>query len=142
MDEVMELLLLEQTLDGIELTEEDSRFLRWICGWDHWTAEQFRQIIGKCRGMGGDCHKRELILNLPAAVGATVWDIHFPECPFTVIGYRIGRMIWEDPDGLAFSKHELLMHYECDGIATCAAVSSIGKTVFLTSEELKAALKE
>lgn len=89
----------------------------------------------------------KLVLELPVVIGEKVWDIHFPESPFTVIGYRIGRMIWEDIDGSEqyykeSSETELCMHYEAEGIASCASVSSIGKTIFLTEDEaLKASLK-
>lgn len=40
---------LEKALEGIALTEEENRLLKWIAGWDLWTVQQFVQIIKKCR---------------------------------------------------------------------------------------------
>ena len=41
--------ILEKALAGIELTEEDTRFMKWIAGWDDWTVQRFVGIIKKCR---------------------------------------------------------------------------------------------
>ena len=40
---------LREALEGIELAEDEQRFLNWISGWDEWTADQLVSIIGKCR---------------------------------------------------------------------------------------------
>lgn len=41
--------ILEQALDGIELTDADKRLIEWILNWDRWTVNQFVEIIKKCR---------------------------------------------------------------------------------------------
>lgn len=41
--------ILEQALDGIELTDADKRLIKWISNWDRWTVNQFVEIIKKCR---------------------------------------------------------------------------------------------
>lgn len=41
--------MIEQTLDGIELTEANRRFVNWISDWDLWTVNQFIEIIKRCR---------------------------------------------------------------------------------------------
>lgn len=48
MDEYLKML--EIALEGIELTEDEGRLIKWIAGWDLWTVQQFVQIIKKCRG--------------------------------------------------------------------------------------------
>lgn len=40
---------LKEILEGIELTEDEDRLIKWIAGWDLWTMQQFLQIIIKCR---------------------------------------------------------------------------------------------
>lgn len=40
---------LKKSLEGIDLTEDEDRLIKWIAGWDLWTAQQFVQIIKKCR---------------------------------------------------------------------------------------------
>lgn len=49
MDELLKIL--KNALEGIELTEEETRFLKWISGWDRWTVQRFAQIIKKCRNL-------------------------------------------------------------------------------------------
>lgn len=44
-----EYLILKKSLEGIALTEEEDRLIKWIAGWDLWTVQQFVQIIFKCR---------------------------------------------------------------------------------------------
>ena len=44
-----EYLILKISLEGIALTEEEDRLIKWIAGWDLWTVQQFVQIIFKCR---------------------------------------------------------------------------------------------
>ena len=39
---------IKKELEGIELTEDEERLIKWIAGWDLWTVQQFRQIIKKC----------------------------------------------------------------------------------------------
>lgn len=41
--------VIEKLFEGIELTAEEDRFIKWIAGWDLWTVQQFLQIIKKCR---------------------------------------------------------------------------------------------
>lgn len=43
------LKILKKALDGIELTEDEVRLIKWIAEWDLWTIQQFTQIIEKCR---------------------------------------------------------------------------------------------
>jgi len=43
------LKILKKALEGIELTEEENRLVKWIAGWDLWTVQQALQIIEKCR---------------------------------------------------------------------------------------------
>ena len=47
-----EIMLLKKSLDGIELSEDEVRFVKWICGWDVWTVHQLTQLIKKCRISG------------------------------------------------------------------------------------------
>lgn len=43
------LKVLQKSLEGIELTVEEDRFIKWISGWDLWTVHILAQIIVKCR---------------------------------------------------------------------------------------------
>ncbi|WP_320991540.1 hypothetical protein [Hungatella sp.] len=43
------LMMLKKALEGIELTEDEDRIIKWIAGWDLFTVQQFLQIIKKCR---------------------------------------------------------------------------------------------
>lgn len=43
------LQILEKSLEGIELTEDEYRVIEWIAGWDLWTVKTIAQIIKKCR---------------------------------------------------------------------------------------------
>lgn len=47
MDEYLKIL--DKALEGIDLTEDEGRLIKWIAGWDLWTVRQFVQIIEKCR---------------------------------------------------------------------------------------------
>lgn len=38
-----------EVLEGLDLTEENKRFAVWLSGWEESTAEQFIDIISKCR---------------------------------------------------------------------------------------------
>ncbi len=86
----------------------------------------------------------DLTLVLPVAVGGRIWDIDFPERPFAVIGYRIGRMMGEDAEDYEEDyegrEEELHIQYEGRGISGSVPVSSLGTTIFLTKDEaMKAA---
>lgn len=47
MDKNLEIIL--EALDGVELTESEMQTIRWLAGWDLYTAEQISSIINKCR---------------------------------------------------------------------------------------------
>lgn len=47
MDEYLKIL--DKALEGIDLTEDEGRLIKWIAGWDLWTVQRFVQIIEKCR---------------------------------------------------------------------------------------------
>jgi len=40
---------LMQSVEGIDLTEEEQRFLYWIAGYDKWTVDNLCSVIKKCR---------------------------------------------------------------------------------------------
>lgn len=40
--------ILQCALEGIELTEEETRLLKWIAEWDGSIVRRFVQIIKKC----------------------------------------------------------------------------------------------
>lgn len=83
---------------------------------------------------------KELFLNLPVAIGGTVWDKDFPDEQFTVIGYRIGRIMGEDEDDYddgdeEYEDEEFRIEYAGAGREMSSPVSEIGRSVFLTREE-------
>lgn len=47
MERNLEIIL--EALTGIELTESEMKTIRWLAGWDLYTAEQISRIINKCR---------------------------------------------------------------------------------------------
>lgn len=51
---------LKKILEGIELTEDEDRLIKWIAGWDLWTVQQFTQIIKKCRMPANENLKEEM----------------------------------------------------------------------------------
>lgn len=89
---------------------------------------------------------KDLSLIMPVAIGGVIWSIDFPKHPFTVIGYRIGRMMGEDTEDYEEDyegrEGELHIQYESCGISGSEPVSSIGTTIFLTRDEaIKVALQ-
>lgn len=82
----------------------------------------------------------DLTLVLPVAIGGRIWDVDFSERSALVIGYRIGRMIGEDDDDYeeSYEDGELYIQYTMGGIECSSPVSSIGKSLFLTKDELQA----
>ncbi|BDF45163.1 hypothetical protein CE91St56_22860 [Lachnospiraceae bacterium] len=42
-----EYLILKKAIEGIKLTEDEDRLIKWIAGLDLWTVQQFVQIILK-----------------------------------------------------------------------------------------------
>ena len=40
---------LRSALAGIELTEQEERYIRWLAGWDLETVETFAGLFEKCR---------------------------------------------------------------------------------------------
>ena len=89
-----------------------------------------------------ELYEQEKLLELPCAVGDTVWDNDFGHpYSYTVTGFSLGKLDDdEDEDGIK----GLRMHYNNgSGSLRCScAVAEIGKTVFLTREEAETALKE
>ena len=43
---------LKSALDGIELTEQEERYIRWLAGMDQETVETFAGLFEKCRAEG------------------------------------------------------------------------------------------
>ena len=86
----------------------------------------------------------DLTLVLPAAIGGRIWDIDFPERSALVMGYRIGRMMGEDDLDYEenYEDGELYIQYTMGGIECSSPVSSIGKTLFLTKDELIQAVSQ
>lgn len=41
--------LLDKALEGIVLTEDEKKLIKWILGWDRSVVERFANIIKKCR---------------------------------------------------------------------------------------------
>lgn len=80
----------------------------------------------------------DLILVLPVAIGGRIWDIDFPGRSAIVMGYRIGRMVGEDDEDYedCYEDGELYIQYTIGGIEGSSLVSSIGKSLFLTEDEL------
>lgn len=80
------------------------------------------------------------LLKLPVWTGATVWDNSFGKPRnYTVTGFSFGK-IGKEKD----NTDELQVYYQnYNGTIRCSCVvSEIGRTVFLTEEEAKAALKD
>ncbi len=103
------------------------------------TAELLLQMADKLEGYEG-LEEQGKLLKLPCAVGDKVWDNDFGKpCSYTVTGFSIGKIGDEEND-----IDELEMYYRNwnDSICCSCAVSEIGKTVFLTREEVEVALKE
>lgn len=85
----------------------------------------------------------DLTLVLPVAIGGRIWDINSPENASLVIGYRIGRMMGEDYEDYeeSYEDGELYIQYTKGGWIECSSpVSNIGKTLFLTKDELSQAI--
>lgn len=84
---------------------------------------------------------KTLILELPVAIGATAYDLDFPEYPLVVIGYRVGRMMGEDEEEFEeeHGKKELYVEYSGCGMEMSVPISEIGKSIFFTQEEAKSA---
>lgn len=85
-----------------------------------------------------------LTLLLPVSIGGRIWDMDFPERSALVMGYRIGRMMGEDDWDYeeSYEDGELYIQYTMGGIECSSPVSSIGKTLFLTKDELKRAVSQ
>ena len=83
------------------------------------------------------------VFELPAPIGGTVWDTDYPELPQKVMGYRIGRMMGEDTDDYYedFDPEVWYIQYGCCGIEASVPVSEIGVSIFLTRDEMMAAVE-
>lgn len=86
----------------------------------------------------------DLTLVLPVAIGGRIWDIDFPERSALVMGYRIGQMMGEDEEDYeeSYEDGELYIQYTMGGVEGSSPVSSIGKSLFLTKDELIQAIKQ
>ena len=90
---------------------------------------------------------REQIIKLPAPIGTKIWDKDFPERPFRIIGYRIGRIIGEDEEeyeekleGVENGNETLYVEYSGFGIESSVPIDQFGTDIFLTKEEMEQAL--
>lgn len=83
------------------------------------------------------------VFELPVPIGGTIWDTDYPELPQEVMGYRIGRMMGEDMDDYydAFELGIWYIQYGCCGIEVSSPVSEIGVSIFLTRDEMMAAIE-
>lgn len=52
MDKEVYLAMLKKSLEGIELTDDEERFIQWIAGWDIWTIQNLVHLFNKCRNFG------------------------------------------------------------------------------------------
>lgn len=47
--QVLKLVTMFESLEGIELTENEGNFLKWLSGWEQSTIDNFINIIKKAR---------------------------------------------------------------------------------------------
>ena len=47
--QVLRLVTMLESLEGIELTEKEGNLIKWLSDWDKETSENFISIIKKCR---------------------------------------------------------------------------------------------
>ena len=88
-----------------------------------------------------DAEEQGLLIKLPCKVGDVVWDNDFgTPFAYTITGYSFGTA--DDYIDEPVKEDELILYYSGGGITGSFASSTIGKTVFLTKEEAKQALKQ
>ena len=90
-----------------------------------------------------DLEEQNKLLRLPCAAGDTVWDIDFGRpCSYEVTGFSFGSL--NDDFGEENVLDQVIVYYtNSNGSITGSfAVSEIGKSVFLSSEEAEATLEE
>lgn len=79
------------------------------------------------------------VFEMPVPIGGKIYDIDFHGTPCYVIGYRIGRMMGEDEDEYeddGYDDGQWYVQYEFCGISSSTALSELGKSIFLTREEM------
>ena len=47
--QILRLVTMFETLEGIELTEDEGDFLKWLSGWEQPTVDNFISIVKKTR---------------------------------------------------------------------------------------------
>lgn len=47
--QVIRLVTMFEALEGVELTEEEGNFLKWLSGWEQSTVDSFISIVKKAR---------------------------------------------------------------------------------------------
>jgi len=152
-NQVIELIKLDKTL-LLKLNKEfREEILRLREDVEHF-ANLGDHIDNERRGLSGELTQwkneaikataelREIKLKFPCAVGDTVYDIDFKRpLPYTVTGFSYGNINEEDDDDDCMCD-EIRVYCSANSILQSFVVSEIGKTIFLTREEAREALKK
>lgn len=98
-----------------------------------------KDMIIMCEDEGGEERKPNEIFKIPVPIGGTVYEKGSPAHPYSVIGYRIGRMMGEDDDYDEDYEEDRCsegwhIQYAGAGIEVSMPISEIGVSVFTTQE--------
>lgn len=113
---------------------------RTECGKEHEQIAEWLEELKRFK----DLHERGRLLELPCAVGDTVWDNDFRRpCAYEVTGFSYGDLNENYCENEVTAFDQVIVYYtnSSDSITGSFAVSEIGKTVFLSREEAEKALE-